>query len=419
MIRGAVTPELAADLRDQAAGAATPAARYLLAALAYKALDHGRAADAAALAESALQGGLEAEGVRGSGFILALAALETADDLDRAAELARSAAADTRERGDLSGFALALTLRADVEARAGDLAEAEADATDALQLAAEHGLAWAQPVAIATLLEVMAEQHRLDEAERLLAERELTEWQQGSARAAVYLHARGRLRLAQSRPEEALADFEGVRDVVRRYAVDHPASLPWRSDAALALLALDRHDEAAVLAAEELELARGFGARHPVGTALRVMGLVEGGDAGRALLAEAAEVLEASPAKLARAHALVELGAALRRGNERAAARDPLRAGLDLAHRCGATGLEERAHAGARDGGRAAAPARDLGHRRAHAVRAARRRDGGAGPQQPRHRADAVPQRPHDREPAAAGLPQARRRRPARAAGGA
>jgi DNA-binding CsgD family transcriptional regulator len=54
-------------------------------------------------------------------------------------------------------------------------------------------------------------------------------------------------------------------------------------------------------------------------------------------------VLESSPAKLARAHALVDLGAALRRGNERAAARDPLRAGLDLAHRCGATGLEERA----------------------------------------------------------------------------
>jgi DNA-binding CsgD family transcriptional regulator len=343
VIRGPVTPALAAELRAQAQDVATPAARYLLAALAYKALDHGRAQDAAALAEEALRGGLEAEGVRGSGFILALAALETADELDRAAELARSAASDTRERGDLSGFALALTLRADVEARAGDLADAEADATDALRLASEHGLAWAQPVAIATLLEVMAEQHRLDEAERLLAERELTEWQQGSARAAVYLHARGRLRLAQARPQEALADFERVRDVVRRYAVDHPASLPWRSDAALALLALDRADEAQALAAEELELARGFGARHPVGTALRVVGLVEGGEAGRARLAEAVEVLESSPAKLARAHALVDLGAALRRGNERAAARDPLRAGLDLAHRCGATGLEERA----------------------------------------------------------------------------
>jgi DNA-binding CsgD family transcriptional regulator len=343
VIRGHVTPGQAAKLRAGAAGAGTPAARYLLAALAYKALDHGTAADAEALAEAALQGGLEAEGVRGSGFILALAGLETADALDRAAGLARSATSEARRRGDLSGFALALTLRADVEARAGDLAEAASHATDALRLASEHGLAWAEPVAIATLLEVLAGQGRLEEADRLLEERELSEWQRGSARAAVHLHARGRLRLAQGRPDEALADFEGVGEIVRRYAVDHPASLPWRSDAALALLGLDRRDEAAALVAEELDLARGFGARHPIGAALRVAGLVEGGEAGRALLAEAVDVLAESPARLARAHALVDLGAALRRANERLAARDRLRAGLDLAHRCGATALEERA----------------------------------------------------------------------------
>jgi DNA-binding CsgD family transcriptional regulator len=39
----------------------------------------------------------------------------------------------------------------------------------------------------------------------------------------------------------------------------------------------------------------------------------------------------------------VELGAALRRANQRAAARHRLRAGLDLAHRCGATRLAQRA----------------------------------------------------------------------------
>jgi len=40
---------------------------------------------------------------------------------------------------------------------------------------------------------------------------------------------------------------------------------------------------------------------------------------------------------------LVELGAALRRANRRREAREPLREGLDLAHRCGATALAERA----------------------------------------------------------------------------
>src|SRR3712207_7855063 len=41
VVRGPVTAELAAELREQADGAGTPEARYLLAALAYKALDHG------------------------------------------------------------------------------------------------------------------------------------------------------------------------------------------------------------------------------------------------------------------------------------------------------------------------------------------------------------------------------------------
>lgn len=55
------------------------------------------------------------------------------------------------------------------------------------------------------------------------------------------------------------------------------------------------------------------------------------------------EVLDVSPARLEHARALVELGAAQRRANQRTAAREPLRAGLDLAHRCGATRLAERA----------------------------------------------------------------------------
>jgi DNA-binding CsgD family transcriptional regulator len=43
------------------------------------------------------------------------------------------------------------------------------------------------------------------------------------------------------------------------------------------------------------------------------------------------------------ARSLVDLGAALRRQNQRADAREPLRTGLDLATRCGAAPLAERA----------------------------------------------------------------------------
>ena len=57
----------------------------------------------------------------------------------------------------------------------------------------------------------------------------------------------------------------------------------------------------------------------------------------------AVAVAATSPARLEHARALVELGAALRRGNQRAQAREVLRQGADLAGRCGAQPLLERA----------------------------------------------------------------------------
>lgn len=47
--------------------------------------------------------------------------------------------------------------------------------------------------------------------------------------------------------------------------------------------------------------------------------------------------------RLELAYSLTELGAALRRAGARTAAREPLRRALDLAHRCGATPLAQRA----------------------------------------------------------------------------
>ena len=54
-------------------------------------------------------------------------------------------------------------------------------------------------------------------------------------------------------------------------------------------------------------------------------------------------MLEPSQARLEHARALVELGAALRRGNRRSESREPLRRGLELATDCGAAPLAERA----------------------------------------------------------------------------
>jgi DNA-binding CsgD family transcriptional regulator len=114
----------------------------------------------------------------------------------------------------------------------------------------------------------------------------------------------------------------------------------WRSSAALALLQTGLGERARELADEELEIARAFGRPYPLGVALRVAAVVRRDEA---LLLEAVEVLRDSPARLEYAKALCELGALRRRMGRRTEARDPLLRALDLASRCGARPVAERA----------------------------------------------------------------------------
>jgi DNA-binding CsgD family transcriptional regulator len=167
--------------------------------------------------------------------------------------------------------------------------------------------------------------------------------------AVLAVAARARLRLAQGRPAEALADFEMVRALYDREIWglemhDH-GFLHARSGAAQALLMLGERDHARELAGEELAAARTFGAPRALGLSLRVAGLADIDGAGLPLLEESVAVLRGSPAKLERGHSLCELGAALRRSGHRAAAREPLSEALDIAARCGARALAARARA--------------------------------------------------------------------------
>jgi len=140
-------------------------------------------------------------------------------------------------------------------------------------------------------------------------------------------------------PKQALTDFRAAGDLALPLRIENPAFAPWRSEAALALHRLDRWDEARELARDELELSQRWGAPRTIGISLRALGLIEVGRTGEQLLREAVEVLADSPARLEYARALVDLGAALRRGNRRSEARRLLRQGVELAHECGATAL--------------------------------------------------------------------------------
>ncbi len=160
----------------------------------------------------------------------------------------------------------------------------------------------------------------------------------------VLLDLRAQLCLALMRPADALADaLEAGRLSRGSWGLMGPGVVAWRSTAALARLALGDARRARALAEEELELARERGLTRVVIRDLRVLAFAAKGTRRLDLLAEAARIGRAAPPRLEYINALVDLGAATRRANQRAAARHPLRKALELAEREGAAALARRA----------------------------------------------------------------------------
>jgi DNA-binding CsgD family transcriptional regulator len=306
----------------------------------------GRAAD---LADRALLAGGTAPPQSGippwfafaTWFSLVTLSFLWAERYARVRPLLDSSIAQARATGDSGRLAAGLAHRGWLALRRGDLSAAEADARTALTTS--HAAPPIYGVLIGgVLVQTLVEQGDLDAAEQVLAPFD-SEVEGGSLGAAVLRLARGRLRLNQGRAAEGLEDFLAVGTRMTRARVTCPSVLPWRSEAALAQLALGDRDTAAGLAEEELALARAFGAPRALGMAKRAAGIVAGGDRGQVLLREAIDDFESADATLARARAVADLGAMIRRRNRRTEARELLREALDAAHRSGASSLAEYA----------------------------------------------------------------------------
>jgi DNA-binding CsgD family transcriptional regulator len=156
-------------------------------------------------------------------------------------------------------------------------------------------------------------------------------------------HARGCLHAAAGDHTAAAADLLKAGELAEQWGIPNPAILPWRSAAALSLRALGDTPAACRLAAEEIDLARRWGAGRALGIALHAAGVAGGGARGIEQLNEAVAVLRTAPAPLELARALVDLGAAQRRAGARTMAQQALREGLDLAHAMGGLALRDRA----------------------------------------------------------------------------
>jgi ATP/maltotriose-dependent transcriptional regulator MalT len=272
-------------------------------------------------------------------------ALWLAEHYDRLDELAHAWFTDARSHGSLPRYISMATLRSLTSYRRGRLADAEAQAHDALEATRLYGHQFWLPGAVAALIDPLVEYGRFDDAERVLVETRVQELHGHSSAfcwAAFFLPARGRLRAAQARHREALADFTACAEL-ESPGNRAPSLWAWRSGAALTLEALGEHDRAVDVADDEVALTRPAGPTRALGVALRASGVVQARD-GLSRLDEAAECLARTPARLEQARALVDLGAARRRSGQRTEARPPLRQGLDLATACGAGPLVERAN---------------------------------------------------------------------------
>jgi DNA-binding CsgD family transcriptional regulator len=154
-----------------------------------------------------------------------------------------------------------------------------------------------------------------------------------------------RLLCAEGRYEEALAALDRTEQM--QTMVVNPVWRPWRSYRAVALAGLGRIDEARALMAEEVELARAWGAASVLGRTLRTAGEL-GGDGAEAMLREAVDLLRPSVARYELACAELALG---RVTTDAAEKESLLRAAMDRAVECGSAAVYRQAAAELRAAG--------------------------------------------------------------------
>ncbi len=342
-------------LEEEVSRGETAAERGLLALIAvvFAATTARGAAEVAALGETAWGDGQLLVEVRSEhpalaapattiALTAATIAIAFAGRLGRAIEVWTAGVEEGRARSSMLLYSNALGLRASGRIWTGDVGGAEADAVAALaRMPADDPIVL--PAVLSALTDVHIERGTFGAAVTMLREA----WPAGELPLTLSvcqaLASRGRLALRMGDPAAALSDLEdaGRRSLAIGYI--NPMALMWRSYTALAAARLGQRDRADELVEEELDIARRFGAPEPLGEALRVRALLAPRGEMVELAREAAEVLAVSELRVAHARALIDLGAALRRGGHRRDAREPLREGLALANRCGSVVETDRA----------------------------------------------------------------------------
>ncbi|MEU5099947.1 AAA family ATPase [Streptomyces sp. NPDC020996] len=244
--------------------------------------------------------------------------------------------ADGRTPGWQAVFGL---LHAEALLRTGDLAGSEREARAALDAVAGRGGVFLFGP-LAALVAAQTAAGRIDAAARLL-QMPVPEELFASVYALTYLRARGQYYLATHRSRAALDEFLDAGRLAQRWGLDRPRQLPWRTDAAEALLQLGEHRQAERFVVEQLATPD---ARSPRvrGLSLRLRAATAEPHQRPKLLTRAVDELRRCGDRLELVRALADLGRALQLLGEGNRAAMISRRARYLATECGALRLAEQ-----------------------------------------------------------------------------
>jgi len=225
-----------AALRDPGGPARDALEATTLATLAMNEVMYLRSASKAVdLAHRALATGLPAEPQRGENWaLLALGVLGICGRFDAARQGTDEMLARARARGAALTVMTVSALRALIAVRhGGDLAEAEADAEAAIELA--PGLLGARFLVLAVAAAVLAglERDESPDVLRRLIERTGVRYDNEFTSSSQLRYASGVLRAAAGNHEAAVEELCGCALYDPVFGSENPATLPWRSAAAL------------------------------------------------------------------------------------------------------------------------------------------------------------------------------------------
>ncbi|WP_406063088.1 DUF2791 family P-loop domain-containing protein [Streptomyces sp. NBC_01077] len=267
-----------------------------------------------------------------------------------------------RADGGATRIAEALAVRGLVQLHRGQLARAEDDAREALDLLTRirAGRFHVGPLARSVLIDVALERDDiaaagalLDEAPPLPGDRPVTWWR------LHLLHSAGRAlgRLGEAR--RGLVLLAHCEEELARRGIVNPAILPWRSTRSA--LQLGRRNVAAArrAAQEEAGLAHRWGAPFALGRALVAEAAASSGREALRLADRAVELLEPTPAPLLFAHALYAAGRAHRQSGTPRRSRELLHRANEVGISLGADGLVEAVQRELRDAGGRPDPRKD------------------------------------------------------------